>query len=526
MDIELPNGTVLSGIPEGTSKADVMAKAIKAGLATEADFGQGQQAAPSTFTETATTGRTVPQELARQVGLTARYGIKGLSAVPNAVADFGAGLYNLGANIVGSESRMPYLSQVQEQGLQQVLPSPETNLEKNVQIATEAIAGMKIPGIKVPTLSANAAEMAPGAVARRTAAEAAAVGTGAVVGENAAQATTEFTGSPWAGLAAGLATGTIVGSGTGKLVASVTNPRAQPVTIQEIRNRASRGYTAMEDAGVAINKQSIDKNLLPSIDRAMAEEKLDPNVVSAHKPVAEEIASARKALENPYTSFVTLERIRSNFSSMAKNDDNTGRLAKKVVNEIDSYLGNLNPRDTISMQGGKTTQEAMDALKQARTDWRNQSRAQVLQDLMDSAQARVEGSTGPTGDILKRKLVNLTANVDQMKMFSTREQNVIKAAAKATDLETMLSIFAKFNPERGAMQSAMTMGSVSRYDTVPGMVGMGMGVSGYAADKALESVRKREVQNLISQIASGNLQPPKEGFAVPGLFGAAQGINK
>lgn len=40
MDIELPNGTVIQGIPEGTSKQDIMAKAISAGLATAADFGQ------------------------------------------------------------------------------------------------------------------------------------------------------------------------------------------------------------------------------------------------------------------------------------------------------------------------------------------------------------------------------------------------------------------------------------------------------------------------------------------------------
>ena len=34
MDIELPNGTVIQDIPEGTTKGQVMAKAIKAGLAT------------------------------------------------------------------------------------------------------------------------------------------------------------------------------------------------------------------------------------------------------------------------------------------------------------------------------------------------------------------------------------------------------------------------------------------------------------------------------------------------------------
>jgi hypothetical protein len=51
MDIELPNGTVIQGVPEGTTKDQVMAKAIKAGLAKPEDFGQvGKPAeAPSGF---------------------------------------------------------------------------------------------------------------------------------------------------------------------------------------------------------------------------------------------------------------------------------------------------------------------------------------------------------------------------------------------------------------------------------------------------------------------------------------------
>jgi hypothetical protein len=53
----------------------------------------------------------------------------------------------------------------------------------------------------------------------------------------------------------------------------------------------------------------------------------------------------------------------------------------------------------------------------------------------------------------------------------------------------------------------------------------GLGSAGYVADKTLEAVRRKEVQNLISQIASGNLQPPKQGFAVPGLFGATMGVT-
>lgn len=50
MDIELPNGTIIQGIPEGTPKSVVMEKAIKAGLAKPEDFGtqpQQQTTAPS-----------------------------------------------------------------------------------------------------------------------------------------------------------------------------------------------------------------------------------------------------------------------------------------------------------------------------------------------------------------------------------------------------------------------------------------------------------------------------------------------
>jgi len=471
-------------------------------------------------------GRTAAQELGRQVGLTGRYLVRGASAIPNAVADFGAGAFNLVSGLAGSDKRLPYLSQTQEQGLEKTFPSPETGLEKGVQVATEAGFGAMFPGVKTPALStADKTTMAGKEAARRAAAEVAGSAAGAVAGEKAAEAATEYTGSPWAGLAAGLATGTLVGSGTGKTLFALSGPRSQPTTIQEVRNRASRGYTAMEDAGVAINKQALENKLFPAFNKVAVEENLNPKTVSEHRVITEQLDNAREALSNPFSSFTKLEQVRSNFSTLAQNNDNTGRIAKKIVNEIDSYLGGLDPKDTISVQG-KTTAEAMKALKEARTDWRNQARAQILQDVLESATARVEGATGATGDFVRKGLVNLTANTEKMKMFSTREQNVIKASAKATDLETILSTLAKFNPERGALQANITAGALYNLDKPAGQVAMATALGGLGADKALAATRKREMNNLISQIASGNLQAPKEGFAIPGLFGASQGVTR
>ena len=40
MDIRLPNGHIIRNVPEGTSKDEVMQKALRAGLATREDFVQ------------------------------------------------------------------------------------------------------------------------------------------------------------------------------------------------------------------------------------------------------------------------------------------------------------------------------------------------------------------------------------------------------------------------------------------------------------------------------------------------------
>lgn len=506
-------------LPEGLSNEQALAK-IKTYL--------GETEAP-TPAEKPAEQPSVVSELGRQLGLTARAGITGLSSVPNAVADFLSGAANLGLMAAGSEQRVPYLSQAQQQALNQILPTPKPGLEQAVQTGAEAVAGMMTPGLRVPMT-----QQAEGATAREIAArglsEAAGVAIGAMAGEQAAQKATELTGSPWAGLAAGLVTGTLVGSGTGKAAFSVAGPRAEPVTIDQIKRRASQGYQTLEDAQVKVDANSIKNKLVPKLTAELDKNNYDPQLVRAHGAIEDNLKLLDKLMADPQVDFTRLEKVRSAFSSLATGQDDTSRLAKIAVNQIDSYLANLSPKD-IKSATGADAKGALQALDQARADWRNQARAQVIQDLLDSATARIEGATGPTGDIIKRNLVNLTANVEKMKMFSTREQNVIKAAAKATDMETLLSLMAKFNPERGYAQSAVTGSALTGALLGQGPVNaasmgyLGASGAGYVADKALANMRRREVQNLVSQVASGNLQAPKEGFAIPGLFGAALGTT-
>lgn len=57
MDVRLPNGRLIQGVPEGTSKDAIKAKAIAAGLATDADFGAPATDAPYNPAEDMSTGQ-------------------------------------------------------------------------------------------------------------------------------------------------------------------------------------------------------------------------------------------------------------------------------------------------------------------------------------------------------------------------------------------------------------------------------------------------------------------------------------
>jgi hypothetical protein len=494
------------------------------------DMSDAQIAAVLKGQQTQVQPPSMSSELGRQLGLTARAGLRGLSFAPNAVADFVSGAANLGLMATGSERRVPSLSQVQQEALNQTFPTPRPGLESAIQTGAEAVAGLMTPGLRLPI-----APQVEGATARsvgtRAGAEAAGTAAGAISGEQASRLTEEAGFNPLVSLAAGLATGTVVGSGTGKLGFTLASPRQEPITIEQIRNRASQGYRAMDEAGIALRSSGVKDTLIPSIQKSLAKENYDPEIVAAHKPIQDNLKLLDKIISDPFVDFGRLEKVRSTFSGLSQGTDDTARLAKEVTTQIDSFLGNLKNKDTISTTG-KSAEEALKALQNARKDWRNQSRAQVLQDILESSSAIVEGKGGAISDVLRNKLVNLTSNTEKMKMFSTAEQNVIRAATKATDLESFLNIMAKFNPQRGLAQASMATTGLTSSAVGSGPAQLagfgltGMGTAGYLSDKTLEALRRRELQGLVSQIASGNLQPPKQGFAVPGLFGATMGTTR
>ena len=115
MDVRLPNGTVIRGIPEGTSREAIQAKAIAAGLATEQDFAP----APTEYKET----KTAAQQLAGEQSAFDAFNIS-----------MGRGLTNVGRGI---ES----LSRLIGLGFNPAVPTPK-RIEQETQTDRKALEAL------------------------------------------------------------------------------------------------------------------------------------------------------------------------------------------------------------------------------------------------------------------------------------------------------------------------------------------------------------------------------------------------
>ncbi|MCP3999403.1 MAG: hypothetical protein GY727_00615 [Gammaproteobacteria bacterium] len=87
MDIELPSGKIITGVPEGTSKEEIMKKAIAAGLATPEDFGMESATTGDKAVGTLETIGTVGSSMIAEPIA----GLAGIAQSINPFADEGAG---------------------------------------------------------------------------------------------------------------------------------------------------------------------------------------------------------------------------------------------------------------------------------------------------------------------------------------------------------------------------------------------------------------------------------------------------
>lgn len=447
--------------------------------------------------------RSVGQEVGRQAGLAARAAYQGFTAPATAALDFLSSAYNLGARALGSESRLPLASQRESQMLTQMgVPTPETGVERAAQ------AGMQ--GL---TSAAGLARAAPTAFGQDLVRQLPATGVGAAAAQPVAETVKELTGSDLAAAVSGLLAAGVMGKAAGDLAGKVAAGRQPIMTMDEVRRRAERSYTAVTDAGIELN-QPAGQALVTAVTNRLERSQFLPESAA---PIQAVLNRMNQATTRGTLSFDDVSELRKLANSLKSNQDqNVRRLSGVMVNEIDDFVSRLSPRDVTA--GAGQLDAAIRTLSNARRDWRNLSRANMLDDVLNVAEARAMDPKASESELIRRGFINLAADKNKMRLFTENEQNAIKAVAKGGSLDPLLTFAARFNPERSQLiAGGVVGGGVASPESL--MYSAPIMAGGFTADRLQAAMRQRAAQQTVSGLLSGTTPAPLPSTYGRGMLG-------
>ncbi len=251
MDVRLPDGTIIQGVPDGTTKADLVAKLKGNGMVVPSEWLEASAPEPTSVAA----GRAI-SAIPRQIGLAARYGLEGLAQAAE----------------VGTE---PIRQMVVNPLLRLAGAGPADRLSTGVGNALTAI-GLPQPQTADERVIGDASRLVAGSLGMTGAARA---GASALTGMG--QKVRGITG-PRAGTtghcagAAGLAGGSVReagGSEGAQLVSSLGAGVAAPLAAGAAAGVAQRGATALKTA--LTPQQVIDQNVDQQISLALRSQGID-----------------------------------------------------------------------------------------------------------------------------------------------------------------------------------------------------------------------------------------------------------
>lgn len=486
-------------LPEGLSKDQAISK-IQDHLGTLKETKNVPVAQPAVE-------RSLFDEALRQVGLTARAGYEAFTAPATAVLEAGRSAYNLASGALGSESRLPSFYEQQSKALSSVgLPEPQTGIEKAVQAGTQAMAGTAVGAKMLPNVPAMAADL------YRQIPAAAVAG---LTGQPVAEEVKARTGSDMAAFLASVGLGAVTAGATGKTIDALQQRKLPLMTAQEVKDRASRSYTAIDEAGITLKPESINKvitDLRAALDEARMVEGTDQaKAVNARLAQMLDVVAKNKPV-----SFSQFDKMRQMLSDLKSSPDpDIRRLGGVAVSQMDSFVSNLSGKDVLA--GADGIDAAVKTLANARKDWRNASRASILEDALNVAEAKQLDPKTSESELIRRGFINIVASKEKMKLFSQEEQNIIRSVAKGGSMDKLLSFAAQFNPLRSKLAAAVgTYGIMQAPGATTAIAGTGL-----AADLAQGALRRMAAENAAMRIASGETAPTGPNLAYRGLLTGA-----
>ena len=443
------------------------------------------------------------QQLGRQAGLAGRAIVSGALSPVTMVGDLLAG----GANLA-QPSQMRYPSQMVQEGLTAIgLPAPETMPER-----------MSQAGMQAMTSTAGLAKLAPKSIfGQSLEAQIPASAASSMAAVPVAEKVKEFTGSDAAATLAALGVGVLAGGAAAKTSQAILESGGPKVTIQDIRDRSKASYQSVEDAGIVLSSNG-STALLNKIKSDLNNARFVPENATEVQNVLNKITSIYRPGNVKFGDVDQSRQLANDL--LSSKDQNVRRLAKTMISSIDDYIAQLSPKDVVAGAGG--VDDAVKKIMAARKDWRNQSRATMLDDILNVADAKALDPKKSESELIRSGFINLYANKDKMKLFTSDEQAAIRRVAQGGSLDPLLSFISRFSPERAPITGTTLAvgGPIAGYSSMAALPFAGM-----AADALQKKLRQSQARTAISGLLSGTTPPPPPSVAPVSLFSAGIGLQ-
>lgn len=460
-------------------------------------------------------GAAIPATGAALGGLTAGP----VGAIAGSLVLPAAELVSKGAKALGFETGSPY--ELAQRGLTKLgFPEPQTTTERALQAGGEALGGV---GGQVGALS-RLATTATTPVGRNIAAQlsalperqlAASVPAGAT-----AQAVGETTESPTLGMLAGVGAALPFGIRAPRQVEKIP-------TIEELKQLSRNQYQQAKEAGIVFKKDSF-KSFANQLEKDLIEEGIDKDI----QPTAFKALNRITTASNKANTLSDIETLRKVAQGASASPNASERLfGQKIIEKLDDYIETSGPENMLA--GNK---EGLDAIKNAREAWRTSKKAEIMDDIFNSAELRAEANFSQSGmeNVLRRKLVNLADNKRLMRTFTKDEQDAITTAAKGGAMQNFYRRIGKYAPT-GVISTGIGTGlggaAGAAVGGIPGAFvgGVAIPAIGAAARQRATTLGIREFQKLEDMLRLGRapLARPTPGQILgtrSGLMGLEQGL--
>lgn len=449
-------------------------------------------------------------QLTRQIGLTGRYAVEGITGLPAMLGDAANSTINLGIrgvnDVAGTE--IPYLqkpTQMVQQGLEAVgAPKPESMTERIISYPSRALASI------VPTgMLGNVAKTGPEAVqglgqlADGMIPQAA----GAVTGGVAQGATAEVTDNPILQFLAALGGGAIGGAVAGRMTA----PAAEPIpSTGEVKASAKQAFKAAEDAQAILKPDPLVR-LQQQVTQDAADFGYHPALQPRIGAVLQELERVSK--DNITTKgMMTLRKIAQNAAKST--DPSEQALGSQIIGRIDDMMATLAPEDVL--QGN--ADEAASAWAQGRDLWNQFRKSETVDKAMEKADraAQSSGTGGNTDNALRQKIKAILDSDKLRRGFTSDEIGQMEAIVKGAPLTNAGRLVGRFSPTAGYLPAAFGVGST----LVGGGSGAVLPILGLLGKGYADRATRGAINDLSALIRSGgSYGPPPVNVAPPSVMG-------